>query len=127
MCSYNVLETELPKNDYFSAHVLCIYLYLYLCICVCVHACVRTCTHTKTIYLFILYRTARIKMYSTICVRHFTFSNKIKTMKLFSPVNIFISILLTTPFGNCAAFLCGRFQELPHCYREATSRSLFTE
>ena len=119
------METELLRERLLfcpcALHTL-----IFVCVCMRVPACVRLRSH-KTIYLFVLYRTARSKMYSTVCVRYFTFSNKIKTREIIFSLKHFYFHSLTPVFGNCAAFLCGRFQELHRCCREATSRTFFTE
>ena len=97
-----------------------IHLYLYLCVCAYVYA------HTK---LFIcLCNTEQLEAK---CIAPYVsgisrFRTRFRLIKLFSPVNIFIVILLTPVFGNCAAFLCGRFQELHHCCGKTTSRSFFS-
>jgi hypothetical protein len=57
------------------------YTYTYICICEYVYVCVRAYVYAHT-KLFISYWTARSKLYSTICVRHFTFSHKITTHEI---------------------------------------------
>jgi hypothetical protein len=94
------METELLKKDYFSTHVLYIHLYL----CVFVRECVLTCMRTQK-DLFILYGAATSKLLSTMCVGHFTFSNKINTHEIiFARKHVYFHPFIFSIWQLCSVY-----------------------
>jgi hypothetical protein len=97
------------------------YTYIYICVCLCVSAYVRVCARKRICLFYMAQLQANcLAPYVSGISRFLT---RLRPMKLFSPVNMLLFILLSSAFGNCAAFLGGGFRELHHCCREATNHS----